>query len=232
VVDYLEPAIPRADIQIDETLGRTQIILFAGDDPDLPDTASLGLYRVVDGRTISLGQGLAQYTAITDIYPPVGKEFIYLVVAYTPNGLTSRIEYTVIVKAHGALVINFGEDMRHVAKVSLNRQADALITPSYATYPTAGNRDPLVFFGAPEETSGSISGVVYQEMPAWPDASDPSTLADIQALATYHGICLLRSKTLGTIPVALSASIKDTGNRELAEVSINWIKVRSHGLAF
>jgi hypothetical protein len=88
-----------------------------------------------------------------------------------------------------------------------------------------------VFFGSAEETSGSISGVVYQDTATWPNAADPSTLADIQALASYHGICLIRSKTLGTIPAAIRTSINDSGSRDIVGVSINWIKVRDHGLA-
>jgi hypothetical protein len=199
---------------------------------DVPDTASLGVFRQrPDGTLLSLGTGLSTSAEVVDPYPPLDQELTYIIAAYTDNGLASQSVYHARVDSKGAVFINFGDGLGEVAKVVLDRKIDWGKKHDVALLPTAGdNPAPLAFYGRSEELTGSISGTIYRDEVGWPTNDDPSAYDNLKAASDWLGPVVLRRPAGSVMPANVELSFSDGLSKSVMTASLSFQRVRGHGL--
>jgi hypothetical protein len=233
-VDYLEPAPPSADIEVDEVLGSVQLVVMAGDDSEAADTHFLGVFRKnPDGRMVPLGDGLDSFATVDDLYPPLGQDITYVVVAYTANGLSSRTEYPVHVDGHGAFFVNYGDDFSRVAKLSLRGAISWAKEKDVTRITTSGtNPDPLSFYGSAMPLKGAVTGTIWRKSAQWPHEDDPSSYSDLKAADDTNAPVVLRRCGGSVIYADIAVRFSDGLEWDTMTAAIDFWKIRDgDGLA-
>jgi hypothetical protein len=230
-VDYTEPAVPSADIVVDETRGTVELVALEGEAAEeVPETTSLSVFRRnPNGRLIALASQLSSGVSVVDVYPPVGQDIDYLIVAYTLSGVSSVHEYPLHIDGKGAFFINYGEGFSQVAKLSIRGDLSLTTQKDVVRIPTAGtNPDPLSFRGYSAPMSGSVTGTAWRYLAHWPAEGDPSTYADIKRANDWRGSVIVRLCSYEPFLADIETSFTDGLVRETLNVSVSFWKVRAH----
>jgi len=227
--DYVEPAAPELALEADTRLALVNAVLFAGAaGPSQPQAMSLGLYRRnPDGTVVSLGQGLANGASVIDRFVPTSIGIDYIAVAMTATGVSSQTVKQAYVESFGADIWNFGEGYEQVAKLVANPSQSRSVAFDTHYFFTAGEEDPLVFYGTNVTYKGSRSGTVKRHEGIWPDADDPSSLDDIERLAWARGDTVMRLPGKRAFLADVTVSITDP-LQSTADVTVSFQKVREH----
>ena len=235
--DYEEPAEPGLQLEIDPVSGSVAATVFEGAAAaGIPRTASLGLFRArADKPPLCLMDKVDSGTGVADLYPPLDRDLAYLAVAYTENGLTARTEKIVRVPSNGAVFVNFGDHgCADVAKVAMDVEWETSVETDSEVIETAGDEDPLVFFGAAKTVGSNVSGNVWRRAATAPERwADAACREDaFERLALDAGVKVVRFPHGPVVPAHVACKTSTSAaNSLVCSVDLTTRKVRGDGLA-
>jgi hypothetical protein len=197
-----------------------------------PLATHVGIFRQdADGKLFTFVERAESGIGYYDAYPPIDSDFEYILIAYAENGLISRSVYPVRIPSRGCAFFNFGDNLYNVAKLGLDVQYSMTLNHTKEIFPTAGtDPDPLVFYGPANEYAGTVSGAAIRKARAR-DLTPAAYIEDLKDLADWRGFVVMRLPFEKTIPVDLTVAQGFENFGDVANISINWQKVRAHGLA-
>ena len=193
-VNYNAPAVP--SMTITETDGKALNIAVAEGIPsgsELP-TDTLALYRVVNGESVLLADGLHDGETVTDYLPPMDEEFTYRLLALSTALLYSVKEVRYTLSSHGCAVWNYGAGFASAFVVPYDVKVSEAFTRDGVFFWGAGMASPAYLGGAQRGRTWSVSGsIIKDDLPAF------RAFADVQAgVMWFRAPGGIKSKSVST----------------------------------
>jgi hypothetical protein len=216
-------------LDVDALGGSVGITVFAGG--GTPQTTSLGVFRYrKDDVLIAIADGIEDGTTVIDRYPPLDTELVYVIAAYTANGLSSRALYNTSIESLGAVFVNFGDNFEQVARLTLRGDISwgrEHVRTEYS--PMGGEKYPIVIYTPSESYRGSVSGTIGRFEARYPEGA-PTTYKDFEALSSWTGICIWRRPFGEVFPADVTVNFVDGVLHEYMDCSLTFVRGRAHGL--
>lgn len=166
-VNYNAPAIPSCTIT--EGDGKSlSITVHEGTSTgsELP-TDTLAVYRIFNGESTLLADGMADGDSVVDYLPPMDEEVIYQIVALSSTNLYSTYDAPYTLASHGWLVFNYGNAWSEAVAVKYNVKYSEQFEDDGELWYGAGAADPVLIIGGQRSKAMSASGVVLSsDLPA------------------------------------------------------------------
>lgn len=160
-VNYNAPAIPSATIT--EDAGKSLSITVHEGTPSGGELAtdSLAVYRVFDGVSTLLADGMSDGDSVVDYLPPMDEQVIYRIVALSSTNLSSSADEPYVLASHGWLVFNYGTAWSQYVTVKYNVTYSEQYEDDGELWYGAGSADPVLIIGSQRSKAISAKGSIH-----------------------------------------------------------------------
>lgn len=161
LTDFEEPKHSSLRINCDPDRGYVTIEPHVDrNDEDNRTIASLDVWRVVDGETKLIAEGLANGEEFVDRYAPVNKDFIYRLAAYSDQGVYRTVDHPGRLKTDYCFIY-FGDNFERIARGRLAPNESVTTNRSRQTQVDyAGRTFPVIYDGGGIDQTHSVNVIV------------------------------------------------------------------------
>lgn len=218
--DYLEPAVPLADVELDGESLSVAVTVHEGAEEGAPPTVSFDVARVApDGTRWTVATGLTDSQRCVDPLPPLNVDFSYEVVATSDMDTQSVIAVPFRIRS-GEAAFNFGQSAGACETFAYDQEWSHSVSRSTALYDFADGGEagglPVAY------TSTTVSSARRQGM----RCVDVDQMRRVQALAASHGVCWYRDLYGGRARCAFSFDMSAGVPYDLLKLSATMTEVR------